>query len=97
MLENIEKARLAAEEDANGVHDYYHSEKFRSQQNRRPLGGTFVPVNLGTDGLQFLRQNGFEGWPMVATPLSPSPKQRSDNKYQLILAVTPEPKQPVDL
>jgi len=97
MLENMEKARLAAEESANGVHDYYHSEKFRSQLDQGLLGGTLVPVNLGTDGLQFWRQNGFEGWPMVATPLSLSPKQRSDNKYQLILAVTPEPKQPVDL
>jgi len=97
MLENIEKARLAADEDADGVHDYYHSEKFRFLRDRGLLGDTFVPVNLGSHGLQFWRQNGFEGWPIVATPLSLSSKQRSNNKYQLLLAVTPGPKQPVDL
>ena len=97
MLEDMEKARLAADEDVGGVHDYYHSEKFRFLRDRGLLGGTFVPVNLGSDGLQFWRQNGFEDWPIVATPLGLSPKQRSDNKYQLLLAVTLGPKQPVDL
>jgi len=56
-----------------------------------------VPLNLGTDGFQFWRQNGFEGWPIFATPLSVSPAQRTGNKYQLLLAVNPGPRQPVDL
>ena len=97
MLENMAKARIVVDEDADGVHDYYHSEKFRFLRDRGLLGGTFVPVSLGIDGFQFWRQIGFEGWPIVATPLSLSPKQRSNNKYQLLLAVTPGPKKRVDL
>jgi len=54
-------------------------------------------LNCGTDGFQFWRQNGFEGWPSVMTPLSMSPDQRTRNKYQLLMAVTPGPKQPVNL
>jgi len=54
-------------------------------------------LNCGTDGFQFWRQNGFEGWPIVMTPLSRRQDQRTRNKYQLLMAVTPGPKQPVDL
>ena len=54
-----------------------------------------MPMNLGTDGIQFWCQNGFEGWPIAITPLSLSPEERARNKYQLLVAVTPGPKQPV--
>ena len=97
MLGNMEKARIAVDEDADGVHDYYHSEKLRFLRDRGLFGATFAPVNLGTDGFQVWRQIGFEGWLIVATPLSLSPKQRSNNMYLLLLAVTPGPKTRVDL
>jgi len=98
MLKNMAAARTAAEEGADGVHDYPHSENFRHYLDRKLLdGGPFIPVNVGTDGFQFFRQNGSEGWPVSATPLSLSPNQRTRNKHQLLLVVTPGPKQPVDL
>ena len=59
MLENIAAARTAAEERADGAHDYHHSANFRHYPDRKLLdGGSFVPVNIGTDGFQFFRQNG---------------------------------------
>jgi len=98
MLKNMAAARTAAEEGADGVHDYSQSEKFRHYLDRKLLdGGPFIPVNVGTDGFQFFRQNGFEGWPGAATPLRLSPDQRARNKHQLLLVVSPGPKQPVDL
>jgi len=97
MLANMAAALRAADEGADGVHDYYHSDNFRYLRARGVLRGIFVPMNLGTDGFQFWRQNGFEGWPITITPLSLSPDERARNKYQLLVAVTPGPKQPVDL
>ena len=93
MLENMAATRKAAEEGA----DYYHAKKNRFLLDKGLLGGVCVMLNCGTDGFQFWRQNGFEGWPSVMTPLSMSPDQRTRNKYQLLMAVTPGPKQPVDL
>jgi len=61
MVENIEAARKAAEEGADGVHDYFHGANFRFLRDRGLLNGLFVPLNFGTDGFQFWRQNGFEG------------------------------------
>jgi len=91
-------ARKAADEVADGVHDYPHSSNFRHYRDAGLLDhGPFVPINCGTDGFQFFRQNGFEGWPVTATPLSLSPDQRMRTKYQLLLVVTPGPRQPVDL
>jgi len=77
--------------------DTHHSDNFRYLRARGVLRGIFVPMNLGTYGFQFWRQNGFEGWPITITPLSLSPDERARNKYQLLVAVTPGPKQPVDL
>jgi len=98
MLKNMASARTAAEEVADGVHDYPHLENFRQYLDRKLLdGGPSILVNVGADGFQFFRQNGFEGWPVTATALSLSPDQRARNKHQLILVVTPGPMQPVDL
>jgi len=89
MLENMAAARTAAEEGADGVHDYYHAKTFRFLLDEGLLGGVCVMLNCGTDGFHFWRQNGFEGWPIVMTPLSMNPDQRTRNKYQLLMAVTP--------
>jgi len=91
-------ARKAVDEVADGVHEYPHSSNFRHYRDAGLLDhGPFVPVNCGTDGFQFFRQNGFEGWPVTATPLRLSPNQRTRTKYQLLLVVTPGPRQPADL
>jgi len=95
--ENIEASRKAAEEGADGEHDYFHCANFRFLRDRGLLNGFFVPLNFGTDGFHFWRQNGFEGWPIVVTPLSMSPDQRTHNSHQLLLAVPPGLRQPVDL
>jgi len=89
MLENMAAARKAAEEGADGMHDYYHAKNFRLLLDEGLLGGVCVMLNCGTDGFQFWRQNGFEGWPIVMTPLSMNPDERTRNKYQLLTAVTP--------
>jgi len=98
MLQNMAAARKAADEGADGVHDYAHGTNFRHYRDKGLLDqGPFVPLNWGTDGFQFFRQNGFEGWPVIVTPLSMSPEERTRNKYQLLLVVTPGPRQPADL
>jgi len=61
MLENMAAARQAAYEDPDGVHDYFHGDKWRCFREQRLLDGVFVPLNLGRDGFKFWRQNGFEG------------------------------------
>jgi len=90
--------RKAADDETDSVYDYPHSSNFRHYRDRRLLdGGPFVMLNLGTDGFQFFRRNGFEGWPVTATLLSMSPEERTRNKHQLLLFVTPGPRQPVNL
>jgi len=53
MAENIEAARKAAEEGADGVHDYFHGANLRFFRDRGLLNGLFVPLNFGTNGFQF--------------------------------------------
>ena len=98
MMKNMAAARKAADEVADGVHDYSHGSNFRHYRSAGLLyHGPFVPVICGTVGFQFYWQNGFEGWPVTATPLILSPDQRTRTKYQLLLVVTPVPRQLVDL
>lgn len=97
MVEHMAVARKAAEEEAHGVHDYFQGANIRFLRDRGLLDSLFVPLNFGTDGFQFWKQNGFEGWPIVATPLSMNPGQRTRNKHHIFLAITPSPRQPVDL
>jgi len=80
-MENMAAARRAAAEEADGVQDFPHSAIFRHYRDAGLLDhGLFVPLNCGTDGCQFFRKNGFEGWPVTATPLSLSPEERTPNK-----------------
>jgi len=61
MMEDMAAARKAADEVADGVHDYPHSSNCRHYRESGLLDrGPFVPVDCGTDGSQFFRQNGFE-------------------------------------
>jgi len=80
------------------VQDYYHGTNFHHYRDRGLLkNGPSVVQNCSTDGFQFFRQNGVEGWPNTATPLCLSPDQRNRNKHQLLLVVIPGPKEPVDM
>jgi len=98
MTENMAAARKAADEVADGVHKYPHSSNFCHFRDAGLLDhGTSVPVSFGTYGSQFFRHNRFEGWPVTATLLSLCADQWMRTKYQLLLVVTPGPRQPVDL
>jgi len=96
MMENTAAARAASDEETDGVLDYPHGSTYQHYRDRELLGGgPFVMLNAGIDGFQFFRQNEFEGWPVTATPLCLSPEQRTRLKCQLLLVVTPGPRQPV--
>jgi len=98
MLENMAAARIAAYGGADGVQDYYHGTNFYHYRDCGLLDhGPFVMLNCSTDGFQFFRKNGSEGWPITSTPLCLSRDQRNRYKHQLLLVVTPGPKQPFDL
>jgi len=61
MLDNMAAAYQAADEDVDGVHDYFNGYKLCFFCDRGLPDGRFVPLNWSTDGFQFWPQNGYEG------------------------------------
>ena len=58
---------------------------------------TCVALSVSMDGFEAWRQRGFQGWPIVATVLNVKRGERVKNVCQIILAVTPGPRQPANL
>jgi len=73
ILENTATVRQAADDGTNGIHDHFHGNKRSFLCDRGLLDGVFVPLKVGTNGFQSLRQNGFKDWLIIATPLRVSP------------------------
>jgi len=89
----------AASRDPNHPYaDFFHGNSFQELYN----DGCFCCMldfasSLSTDGFEAWRQQGFSAWPFIAMILSLGAEKRSKNVSQLILCVTPGPKQPADL
>lgn len=98
MMSSMAAARDAATKPHDGISDWYDGENFR----QAVAAGCFtadsdVALSLSTNGFEAFRQNGHQGWPVVATVLNLSAARRSKIVCQILLTVTPGPKQPADL
>lgn len=58
---------------------------------------TSVALSLATDGFEAWRQNGSQGWLVIATVLNLNPSTRSKNSSQVLVTISPGFKQSVDL
>lgn len=98
LVEAMARARAAAESPRDGVHDWWDGEIFRTAVAKGYfLSNTSIALSISTDGFEAWRQQGFQGWPIVATVLSLPSCERSRVVAQLLLCVTPGPRQPHDL
>lgn len=98
MMEAMSDARHAATLPRAGLRDWYDGSTFRDAVAKGLFqSNTSVALSLATDGFEVWRQKGFQGWPVIATVLNLEPSTRSKNISQVLLTITPGPKQPVDL
>lgn len=98
MVEALAKARQAAAEPVTGVRDWYDGSNFRTAvANGLFNSDTSVALTMSTDGFEAWRQLGCQGWPVVANILNLKPSTRTKVVSQVLLTITPGPKQPVDL
>jgi len=51
-------------------------------------------VSLGADGYEAWKQNGYQGWPIMLTIMSKPTSTRFKIASQLLVTVTPGPKEP---
>jgi len=103
MMAGMKEARSAANRNSDGqqkegLHDWYDGLNFL----KALLAGLFtedtdIALSISTDGFEAWRQRGFQGWPIIVTVLNLSPGVRTSNICQIVVAITPGPRQPVDL
>jgi len=100
LLATMKAACLAAA-SRNPNHpyaDFFHGNNFQELYNDGCFSSMLdFAISLSTDGFEAWRQQGFSAWPFIAMILSLAADSRSKNVSQLILCVTPGPKQPADL
>jgi len=98
MMATMKAARLnASREDYNHPYaDCFHGNNFQELYNDGCFSSDLdFAISFSTDGFEAWRQQGFSAWPVFAMILSLSADRRARNISQLILCVTPGPKQPV--
>lgn len=98
MTAGMAHARQRASQPRISIDDWYDGSNFRNAvQQGYFQADTDVAFSLSADGFEAWRQQGFQGWPVVATILNLPADSRTSLVNQVLLCVTPEPKQPADL
>lgn len=98
MTVGMSHARARASQPRSSVEDWYDGENFRNAVNQGCFqADTDVALSLSTVGSEAWRQQGLQGWPVVVAILNLDAQCRSSLVKQLLLCVTPGPKQPADL
>lgn len=98
MVRSVSRARSAATEPVAGVRDWYDGAIFRSAVSAGYFASiTSVALSISTDGFEAWRQRGYQRWPVIATVLNVEPHETVRLSSQLMLCVTPGPRQPADL
>eukprot|EP00170_Pyropia_yezoensis_P003186 contig_13359_g3193 len=103
MMIGMKGARLSAFRDLHGyqgkgLHDWGDGRNFLEAVRRGLLDeDTDVALSVPTDGFEAWRQRGFQGWPIIVTVLNLPPNVRVRNICEITVAITPGPRQPVDL
>jgi len=86
-----------ASEQKRGIHDWYYGMTFLEAVRAGLFAeDTEIALSVSTDGFEAWRQCGFQGWPIIVTVLNLSPGRRTRNICQIVVAITPGPRQPVD-
>jgi len=103
IMAGMNSARQAAAACADGkqkegLHDWYHGLVFLAAVRAGLFTkDTDIALSISTDGFEAWRQGGFQGWPIIVTVLNLPPGARTRNVCQIVVAITPGPRQPVDL
>lgn len=94
----MERARNVATVPVDGVRDWYDGQIFRAAVSAGYFSSnTAVALSTSVDGFESWRQRGYQGWPVFAAVLNVEPDARVRVVSQLLLCVTPRPRQPADL
>lgn len=97
MTAGMAHARQRASQSRISVEDLYDGSNFRNAvQPGYFQADTDVAFSLSTDGFEAWHQQGLQRWPIVATILNRNEECRSRLVHQVLLCVTPGPKQPAD-
>jgi len=103
MMAGMKEARSAASRNSDGkqregLHDWHDGLTFLEALRAGLFDeDTDIALSVSTDGFEAWRQRGFQGWPIIVTVLNLSPGVRTRNICQIVVAITPGPRQPVDL
>lgn len=98
MTAGMAHARARASQPISSYEDWYDGSNFRNAVQRGCFrADTDVALSLSTDGFEVWRQQGFQGWPIVVSILNLDANCRTRVVNQLLVGVTPGPKQPADL
>ena len=103
MRASVKEARGAAATNSDGtqregLYDWYDGLTFLDALRAGLFDeDTDIALSVSTDGFEAWRQRGFQGWPIIVTVLNLSPGVRTRNICQIVVAITPGPRQPVDL
>jgi len=90
-LSDAEKARTVFK-------DFYHSDIYRDLVKKGIIKSPMdIFVSLGADGYEAWNQSGYQGWPIMLTIMSMPTSTRFKISSQLLVTVTPGPKEPKDL
>jgi len=95
----LNKDALADAEKARTVFkDFYHSDTYRGLVKKGITNSpTAIFVSLRADRYEAWKQSGSQGWPIMLTIMSMSTSTRFMIASQLLVTVTPGPKEPKDL
>jgi len=102
-MAGMKEARSAANRNLDGkqregLHDWHDGLTFLEALRARLFDeDTDIALSVSTDSFEAWRQRGFQGWPIIVTVLNLSPGVRTRNICQIVAAVSPGPRQPVDL
>lgn len=98
MTAGMAHARQRAPQPRTSIDDWYDGSNFRKAVEQGYFqADTDIAFSISTDGFEAWRQQRFQGWPVVVTILNLAADSRSRLVNQILLCVTPGPKQPADL
>lgn len=99
MIKATEKTRqAAASASPEALRDWFDGATSRKLVTIGYFSNnTCIALSISTDGLQAWKQRGFHGWPIIAIILNIDPESRVQALSQLLLGVTPGPREPADL
>ena len=103
IMAGMKEARSAASRNSDGkeregLHNWHHGLTFLEALREGLFDeDTDTALSVSTDCFVAWRQRELQGWPIIVTVLNNSPGVRTRNICQTVVAISPGPRQPVDL